>query len=326
MEIAELKLRLRIADAWLGLNLPGRPGKCVASPFRKDSKPSFSVWRFPDGTDCFKDHSTGQSGDVIEFIRCAKGCDISEAIRWARDRAGGSRVPFSPAVRSLAAVPKVPPLRRGKAEEHRKLCELRGFDLQALQMAQDRGFLFFAELWGIAAWCLTDPARELYEFRRMDGRMWPAFGRLAERKAHCIGSGKSWPIGTRETAGFQQVVWVEGAPDFLAALHFTHREGKAAIVAPVAVLGAGNQRLSSEALAYFRGKRVCIYPHADSAGHEAMVAWARALKASGVDRVTAFDLSGLVKADGSQGKDLADVCGIGADCFETQRKFWEVIP
>jgi hypothetical protein len=54
--------------------------------------------------------------------------------------------------------------------------------------------------------------------------------------------------------------------------------------------------------------------------------WAQALRAAGAARVTAFDLSGLVMLDGTQGKDLADVCRVNADCFEREQKLNEVLP
>jgi hypothetical protein len=59
-----------------------------------------------------------------------------------------------------------------------------------------------------------------------------------------------------------------------------------------------------------------------------MRAWARQLKDAGAARVTAFDISGLVLADGSEGKDLADVLKIHPDCFDSEagRKFVEVMP
>ena len=97
-------------------------------------------------------------------------------------------------------------------------------------------------------------------------------------------------------------------------------------MAPVAVLGASNHHLDPAALAHFRGKAVCLYPHLDEAGRTAARSWALALREAGAARVTAFDFSGLVLVDGSAGKDLADVCRVGADCFEAERKFWEVLP
>ena len=70
MELSEIKAAYRIPAAWRDLGLPGQPGKCVPSPLRADHKPSFSV--FEDGTR-YKDHATGDGGDVFDFIRQAKG-------------------------------------------------------------------------------------------------------------------------------------------------------------------------------------------------------------------------------------------------------------
>ena len=114
--------------------------------------------------------------------------------------------------------PKLPPLRAGTEAELRQLAERRGFAVESLTLAQERGFLSFCELWGHAAWCITDQRRQLHEFRRLNGERWPAYGRLPERKAHCLGHGKDWPVGTLESVPFGKVAWVEGAPDLLAAL------------------------------------------------------------------------------------------------------------
>ena len=160
----------------------------------------------------------------------------------------------------------------------------------------------------------------------MDGRYWPAYGRLAERKAHCIGEGKAWPLGMTESAPFSKIAMVEGAPDFLAVFHFLLTECKEKTVAPVGILGAANHKLAPEALAQFAGKEVWLYPHADDAGQKAARAWAVLLRDARAARVTAFDLSGLVFVDGTVGKDLGDVCRINADTFERERKFWEVLP
>ena len=321
MELADLKRRYLIADAWRDLGLPGQPGKCVSSPFRPDHSPSFSV--FAEGMKA-KDFATGESFDVFDLVAKARGCNTAEAIAFVRERLGVARElrKPEPARPSL----KLPPLRAGTEAELRQLAERRGFAIEALSLAHARGFLFFCELWGEPAWCITDQRRQLHEFRRVNGEKWAAYGRLPARKCHCIGHGKDWPIGTLESAAFGKVAWVEGAPDFLAALHFLRAEGKTESVAPVGILGASNRALSPEALAKFKGKVLVLYPHADFAGREAARSWARQLKHAGAARVTAFDLSGLVKADGTVGKDLADVALMNAETFESERKFWEVMP
>ena len=93
----------------------------------------------------------------------------------------------------------------------------------------------------------------------------------------------------------------------------------------LAMLGAANHRIAEEALRRLSGKAVCLYPHCDDAGQTGSREWARQLHGAGC-RVSAFDLSGIVRADGSPGKDLADVCKIAPDCFERSEKFREVLP
>lgn len=318
MQLHELKAAYRIPAAWRDFGLMGEPGKCVPSPFRPDLSPSFSV--FEDGTR-WKDFATGESGDVFDFIRKARSGDLADAIRFVADRLGIRR----PEPKQLNKL-KIPPLHQGSESELRELAGQRGFDTGALRLAQQRGFLWFTTLWGHGAWCLTDVRRALFEFRRLDGCKWPAYGRLPERKCHCMGTGKRWPIGTMESEPFAKIAMVEGAPDFLAVFHFLLVEGKTETVVPVGILGASNHALAPEAVRLFKGKAVCLYPHVDEAGQTAARAWARQLKEAGAARVSAFDLSGLVLVDSSQGKDLADVCRISADCLERERKFAEVLP
>ena len=163
------------------------------------------------------------------------------------------------------------------------------------------------------------------EYRRLDGEYWPAYQSLASRKSHCPGSGKDWPVGTLESESYRKIAMVEGPPDFLAIFQFLLAEAKEDSVAPVAMLGAANHLINAEALQFFRGKLVCFYPHLDLAGHRAAAAWAAQLHASRA-HVEAFDLSGCIKTDGTLGKDLNDVTSIDYDCFEAERKFWEVLP
>jgi hypothetical protein len=322
MELSQIKAAYRIPAAWRDLGLPGQSGKCVPSPFREDRSPSFSV--FEDGTR-WKDHATADSGDVFDFIGKARGCNTAEAICFVEERLGITRPERKPEAARREG-PKLPPLRGGTADELRELSDRRGFMVEALRLAESRGFLRFCNLWGNSAWCVGDSRGQLHEFRRVDGRKWPGYGRLPERKAHCTGAGKAWPLGLMESAPFPKIAMVEGAPDFLAVFHFLLIEGKEKTVAPVAVLGAANHALAPDALAKFAGKSVCLYPHADEAGQKAARAWALALRDAGAARVTAFDLSGLVLVDGTEGKDLADVCRISADSFERERKFLEVLP
>ncbi|NBV21912.1 MAG: hypothetical protein EBS05_08330 [Proteobacteria bacterium] len=325
MEIRDLKVRYPIALAWRDLGLPGQPGKCVCSPFREDRSPSFSVFAGDDG-ERFHDFATAESGDVFDFVARARGCNTAEAIAFVRERLGIVREQRRPEPPRPRPAPVLPTLRAGTDAELRQLSERRGFCIEALTLAQERGFLFFSELWGHPAWCITDQRRQLHEFRRVDCEKWLAYGRLPARKCHCLGHGKEWPIGTLESTPFGKIAWVEGAPDLLAAFHYLRVERKLETVAPVGILGASNRALAPEALAQFKGKAVCLYPHADDAGRQAARIWARQLKDAGAGRVTAFDLSGLMKVDGTTGKDLADVAFLSAESFECEAKWQEVMP
>lgn len=327
MDLADLKSRYLIAHAWADLGLPGTPCKCVCSPFREDRSASFSIFPAKEGGERFKDFATAESGDVFDFVARARGSNMAEAIAFVRERLGVAREPrrVEPP-RPPRPAPKLPVLRAGTGPELRQLAERRGFAIEALRLAKSRGFLWFCDLWGHAAFCTTDQRRALHELRRVNGEKWPAYGRLPARKCHCIGTGKDWPVGTIESVPFGKIAWVEGAPDFLAAFHFLRAERKTETVAPVGILGASNRTLAPEALAKFKDKAVCLYPHTDEAGRKAAREWARQLKQAGAARVTAFDLSGLVKVDGTTGKDLADVAQLSAESFECDTKWQEVMP
>lgn len=73
----------RIPDAWRDLGLPGEPGKSCRSPWRDDRTPSFSI--FDDGRK-FKDHATGESGDVFEFVKLSMDANFQESARWIEEK------------------------------------------------------------------------------------------------------------------------------------------------------------------------------------------------------------------------------------------------
>ncbi len=320
-EIAE---RLDIRQVWRVLSLPGVPGRCVCSPFREETNPSFSVYE-DGGKWRYKDHASGEHGDAVDFIRLAKSCTAAEALTWARSFLGLPNRSRREDIPTFGKKRWMPDLRPGSVAELNQLAELRGFGTEGLRLAESGGFFGFAEFAGTTCWAVRDKRRQLMEFRRLDGNFFDAYKGLPVRKSHCIGAGKSWPIGIEEAAEFPKVVWLEGAADFLAVFNFLILEGKSDAVAPLAMLGAANHRIADEALQRLAGKDVVLYPHCDDAGLIAAREWARQLHGAGA-RVRAFDLSGIVKADGTVGKDLADVCKIAPDCFEREGKFREVLP
>ena len=260
---------------------------------------------------------------MIDFVVKGRDCDTADAIRFIEERLG---IVHKLMKRETRLPAKWPELRRGTMAELARLNAMRGFAVDALSVTEQRGFLCFGVQWSCGFWAVTDSRRALIELRRITGEPWRAFGRLPERKAHCIGSGKDWPVGVVESERFVKLAFVEGAPDFVAAIQMARIEGKEESVAPVGMLGAGVGRIAAEALSFFRGKHVRFYPHLDEAGRRAVKMWARQIADAGAAKVEAFDFSGLIREDGRPGKDLADVCRIRPDCFEAQRKFWGVMP
>ena len=327
LSIGEIKARLDIPTVWRLLALPGEPGKSIPSPFRQDRKPSFSVF---DGGRRFRDHSTGDAGTVVDFIALALGLNLGQAVKWAQERCGGAALPVPVAGAGYAARASggarekgrpMPRLRLARAGELEALAALRGFKLETLEAAQAAGLLRFTDWAGRVAWCVGDPAGRIAEGRRLDGKPWEAFKMLPERKVHAWGGGKDWPVNLEGAARCGKLALVEGGPDVLAALEIIRREGVAESVGVVGILGAGNTRLDAAALPFFRGKTVRLFPHADAAGRKAAQEWARLLMQAGAARVDAFDLSGLVRADGEPGKDLCDVLNIGPGCRAEKAKF-----
>jgi len=113
--IRSIKDSITIQQAWQILGLSGEPRRTGChSPFREDKNPSFSIY----GDDRrWKDHATGEGGDVIDFAMAACNVDFRGAVEAL---SGGSFVVFRP-----PATPRRSPLfevdmgeiKRWKAQE-----------------------------------------------------------------------------------------------------------------------------------------------------------------------------------------------------------------
>lgn len=331
--IEQIKGSLTVADAWHALALPGAPAKCCRSPWREDRRPSFSVF---DEARRWHDHSTGQGGDVVDFVKEAAQLTTAEAVRWCASQAGlrtDDGAPIAPRVRPTAPrrpMPERKPepwptLRAGTPEEKHALAALRGFSIGGIELAEARGLLHFGiydapcawrHHWrGLAFWAVTDSSRRLVELRRMDGTHWPEKDGTAHRKAHTIGHGKDHPVGIAEAARFPIVAVCEGAPDLVACHDLALQLCAADRVGVCAVLGAGVNRLAAECLHHLKGKHVRLFPHCDEDGMRALRQWARQIKEAGAAVVDAFDIDGFTTRQGTRGKDLADLINIHPDCL-----------
>ncbi len=321
--LAEAKRVLPIQDLWRKLALPGdvpRIGRKVASPFRADRSPSCMLYTGRNGEVRFADKSRGLDVDAIGFLALATGLTEREAcsqfVRLAHGAAfTGGLADFTSdppvirpdPVRGRPVMPK--DLHRGDRLELARVAAVRGLSPAGLALADERGFLRFGKVCGFPCWIVTDGSRALAQARRIDGQPFPAFLNVAERKSHTLrGSRQSWPVGIHEATSFPTLLLVEGGPDMLTACHFIAR-AKRDDLAPVAILGAGN-RVPTDALALFAGKRIRIFPHADAsgAGEAAAARWAEQLDGGGrAGPIDAFRFRGLLQADGSAVSDLNDL-------------------
>ena len=261
-----------------------------------------------DGT-LWNDFATDDAGDVVDFFQRATGLSKKAACRKFIELAGGCFTPAPIAARPSVVKPKptFPGFRNGTAADLNKLASLRKISREGMEWASKRGLLWFATLKCFPAWIVTDTARVNAQARRMDGQQWEHIG----AKAWTLpGSWASWPIGIMESQPFPAIALCEGGPDLLAA-HYqalweqaTHFSKRDAQCSPVAMMGA-TQRIHSDALPMFTGKRVRIFGHDDAAGRVAVELWAAQLETVGAD-VTAFSFAGLVQSDGKPVKDLND--------------------
>jgi hypothetical protein len=199
--------------------------------------------------------------------------------------------------------------------EIKAIAELRGLSIEGVSLAAEAGLLWCANCDEGRAWIVTDSRRINAQARRLDGQPWAHIG---GNKAWTLpGSTAKWPIGLRETSSFPAIALVEGAPDLLAAFHLAWCAGVENLVAPVAMLGA-SLSIPDDALPYFAGKRVRIFPDNDEEGQDAEARWSAPLLAAGAD-VDGFSFAGLLRADGGPVKDLNDFAHVHPDQWEAER-------
>lgn len=333
---ADAKRVVTVTALWQKFGLPGEPSKKCRSPFREDRKPSFEVSVDPaDGFEKWKDWSTGEHGDVIDFVAKARGITNSEAIAEVIALAGGAtgKVNFytGPSFRSKAEIKRrmrIHPenFHVGTPAELAALSRLRCISIEGLRLASEQGVLRFGNCLGHPSWTVLDHTYQLAQSRRMDGEKFPAAGELSERKSHSWhGSEQSWPLNVESLKQFDKAALVEGAPDLLSAFGYAFAERKEKGVAIIAMLGAGCE-IPADVLPLFKGKQVRIFSHADDAGKEAAERWWEQLESVGAD-LSWFDFEGLTQENGEPVRDFNDLCRLSYEDFERERELWEgVLP
>jgi hypothetical protein len=277
---AEGDLRHKLADAFKRTQPRAEFAGCPQRP-----SSSSKAWRDPGGRDGSR---AAQRRPVTPAPTPAVTCP-------GRPAPGPSQPPKEEAGLVL------PPLTEGTPQEREALATLRGVSVDAVALAVERGLIRFGEQWKRPAWFILDEAGRLAMARRLDGKEW-----WQDMKAPFLrGSQARWPVGAAAAIGFPVVAFVEGGPDLLAAFHLIIAAGRVGDVAAVAMMSAA-PLIHLEALRFFRGKRVRLFPHADQAGFSACERWAGQLVHAGA-KVDAFSLAGLQDAEGESIKDLNEL-------------------
>lgn len=321
---AQIKQRLSLRDAasLCGITtLPPRDNVKFRSPLRPDKSPSCTIYK-----DKMKDWSTGESFDSIGLYAAARGIDMRDAIRELAAHCGLSHGPHVAASAAPCATPSdnskdnqpsernETPLfiklqRKPEDEDWLALYESRKLpsNCGGAELAHSVGVLQFGIVAKHPCWIATDASNQAAEARRLDGKLFEAYGEVGERKAHTLkGSRKGWPVGLepcfknkerladlRETP----LVLCEGTPDLLACYCILAAlPMDVADIQPCAMLGA-EARICPEALELMQGREVIILAHGDDAGSNAARRWGE--QARGVKcRVRLRNLS--------KGRDLND--------------------
>jgi hypothetical protein len=281
------------------------------------------------------DHATGETLDAPAILAKVEGLSPQDACRLFielarirpeecdgdRHRASFAprRAPETPP--PLPAKPELPALYAPHDGHLRAIARIRSLDLAALEMAVARGLLWTCQHRGFACWAVTDAVRWLCQVRRLDGKHFTRQDGSTFKAWTLPKCRAGWPLGIGEARDFPLIAICEGGPDMLAVLHLASALGCADRVAPVAMLGAST-RIVADALPFFAGKRVRIFPHADAAhedgkapGLEAAARWQDQLTAAGAE-VDVFDLAGIPGADGVLCKDLNDLARVPVASFD----------
>jgi hypothetical protein len=199
------------------------------------------------------------------------------------------------------------------------VAHLLGFSPEAVGIAAARGLLFCATcLEGSRAFVVSDARRLGAVAYRLDALPWERTNRIARILP---GSVEGWPIGIDEATPFPAIALVCGGIDLLAALHLSWCASREDIIAPVAIMPPGGDiadAIADMALTLFKGKVVCLFPHADKAGRQAKAKWGRQLAGIGI-KAEIYDLQGLITTDQNPVVTLADFARVDPDYWEEHR-------
>jgi hypothetical protein len=286
MSIDEAKAKLDIPTVAARCFPNWKPALSCHSPWREDRNPSFSV--FDQGRK-WKDHSTGDHGDAVDFLGKALDIPAQEAIRRFVEMAGGGyREQSRPTARPTAPLPPAdsddkrhkramwPVMELPTDNELEAIATLRRLPLDGPHWASMDGVLRMANVEGQRCFIIRSTCGKNAQARRLDGQ--PLGDNLKAKTL--AGSIATLPVGNYHDRRWPSVALLEGGPDVLAAYAAIYKLGLLDTVAVAGMLGAA-MRPPYGALATMAGRRVRIFQHNDEAGQKAADSWARLIHNAG---------------------------------------------
>ena len=217
-----------------------------------------------------------------------------------------------------------PQLSNGTKSDIRELSEQLLINDQGLQIARDLGLLhFWTNRDGQRLWSITDRSQYVRQDRRLNSKLTLKLRNGQQTKSRTIGN-PSWPVGILESRSKQVIILAEGSSDFLAAWHLIVSRERLQDTGAVCMFGA-TQRIHPEALQYFTGKHVLIFPDMDKSGVKASERWEKQLKniAAGI---SIYDFAGLKTTSGISVGDLRDFLQVDYDQWENDPEVSNPIP
>jgi hypothetical protein len=276
-QIERIKANLSVLEAWRILDLPGEPHiGDQRSPFRKDKRASFTIFRINGATKWF-DHGIGEGGDSIDLWRAASGLSSAkEAIVDILQRIPALNVSEPILERFSKPEPILWPdnLQKPTEAECRTLGKLRGLSPEAFFLAGQLGTLLTGDKRGQRIWMTCDRKRRTAAMRRIDGLN---LDLINKKSASPKNAKRDWIIGTQTSNPcldeLKNIILVEGEGDYYAALQLSITSEVNFKV--LAILGANQKTFHEDCQAQFIHASVLILPHNDrtKVGEEAAKKW-----------------------------------------------------
>ena len=290
----EIARRCSINDALsiTGLLLKDSGGREVAppsgngsfrSPFREDSNPSFSLFR--DKSDqhwCFKDHATGDAGNMITFVKLGRGLssngeaaaliDKELKLNLFKTPRPKSSVEYSERLRNMK-LDEFSPLH---AEQIASVVGVRG--TEGVFRVFDRGILGAGMMWRSKNGGKGYPVPDcffLYDRKTMSATARKLNGeRFGDLKSVTPNDWHKQPIGISAIypdavyGEIDEAVFCEGEKDLIAVMHGNTHDRAIPICMPSATTNTTQEHAER-----FANMTCSIYAQADSPGIVAALQW-----------------------------------------------------